>query len=501
MRLVPRRIDLFLEASGRACPAPTSSTCRAAVALAMVAAVCFAQTPTAPQIAGRLTANDLKADVSFLASDELEGRATPSKGLDIAAQFIAAQFRRAGLEPAGDDGYFQTAAFSSVKPNLEGLELTLEIGGRKIAVERASMALSQPVPASLDDAPALRVAASGIASLTPDQTRGRALLIEAARPPAAAATWAPAITILISSQGPRATSGRSALRDDSAPAPGAPTVLVWDAAIRSALAAAPDAEVKVSARIPAPAVEPVKLRNVAGILPGSDPALKDTYLVMTAHYDHLGVRAAGDGDRIFNGANDDASGTASLIEIASALAALPAKPKRTIVFIALFGEELGEIGSQYYVRHPLFPLAKTIANVNLEQLGRTDDSEGPKIGLFNLTGFDYTTMAEAFQKAAEEAGVRAVNDQKNSDAYFGRSDNARFADAGVPSTTVSVSYMFPDYHAVGDEWPKLDYENMAKVDCALALAAFGLADSLDAPAWNAANPRTARYVKAREAGK
>jgi Zn-dependent M28 family amino/carboxypeptidase len=243
---------------------------------------------------------------------------------------------------------------------------------------------------------------------------------------------------------------------------------------------------------------PLKLRNVAGILRGSDPALKDTYLVMTAHYDHLGVRAAGDGDRIFNGANDDASGTASLIEISRALAALPAKPKRSILFVALFGEEIGEIGSLYYVRHPLFPLAKTIADVNLEQLGRTDDSEGPKVGMFNLTGFDYTTMAPLFQRAAEEAGVRAVKDEKSSDSYFGRSDNVRFADAGVPSTTVSVAYMFPDYHVVGDEWPKLDYENMAKVDCALALAAFRLADSADAPVWNAAIPAVARYVKARE---
>jgi Zn-dependent M28 family amino/carboxypeptidase len=291
------------------------------------------------------------------------------------------------------------------------------------------------------------------------------------------------------------------LRDASTPGPLAPVVLVWGAAVRDALAAAPDAEIKVSARIPAPTVEPVKLRNVAGILRGADDALKDTYLVLTAHYDHLGIRLNGEGDRIYNGANDDASGTASLIEIARAMAALPAKPKRSVVFIALFGEEVGEIGSLYYVRHPLFPLAKTIADINLEQLGRTDDSAGPKPLQFNLTGFGYTTLAATFQKAAEEAGVRAVNDPKNSDAYFARSDNVRFAVAGVPSTTISVAYMFPDYHAVGDEWPKLDYDNMAKVDCALALAAFDLADSAEAPQWNADEARTAPYVKAREADK
>jgi len=461
------------------------------------AALAFAQTPTAL----RVGANDLKADVSFLASDALEGRATPSKGLDIAAEFIASQFRRAGLEPAGDDGYFQTATLLSVKPNLEGLELTLEIGGQKFTVDRASMAIGQQVAASMDSAPVLRVAANGSPSPTPDQARGSALLIEAARAPAAAANWAPAITILVANQGPRGTPGRAVLRDASTPGPLAPVVLVWDAAVRDALAAAPDAEIKVSARIPAPTVEPVKLRNVAGILRGADGALKDTYLVLTAHYDHLGIRLNGEGDRIYNGANDDASGTASLIEIARAMAALPAKPKRSVVFIALFGEEVGEIGSLYYVRHPLFPLAKTIADINLEQLGRTDDSAGPKPLQFNLTGFGYTTLAATFQKAAEEAGVRAVNDPKNSDAYFARSDNVRFAVAGVPSTTISVAYMFPDYHAVGDEWPKLDYDNMAKVDCALALAAFDLADSAEAPQWNADEARTAPYVKAREADK
>ena len=438
----------------------------------LLALAAFAQTP-----APRIAANDLKADVSFLASDALEGRATPSKGLDVAAEFIASQYRRAGLDPAGDDGYFQTAAFLSVKPNLDGLALTVDIGGQKIAVDPASMAVSQPVAATLDDVPVQRGAGRGGVSLT-----------------------APGITVQIANQAPRGMPGRTALRDAAMPAP-TPALVVWDKAVSDALTAAPDAAVKVTARIPAPVTEPVTLHNVAGILRGSDPALKDTYLLLTAHYDHLGVRPTGDGDRIFNGADDDASGTASLMEIAHALAALPARPKRSIVFVALFGEEIGEIGSLYYVHHPLFPLNKTIANINLEQLGRTDDSERPKVGEFNLTGFAYTTLGATFTKAAEAAGVHAVNDLPSSDSYFARSDNARFADAGVPDTTISVAYMFPDYHAVGDEWPKLDYDNMAKVDLAIALGALDLADSAEAPQWNAAEPKAARYIKAREADK
>src|SRR5580704_10699666 len=99
--------------------------------------------PAAQQIAARITVNSLKADVSFLASDALQGRGTPSPGLDIAAEYIAAQFRRAGLEPVGDDGYFQTALYDSVTPNIEGLEFTLETAGNTIKAHKESMALQQ----------------------------------------------------------------------------------------------------------------------------------------------------------------------------------------------------------------------------------------------------------------------------------------------------------------------------------------------------------------------
>ena len=153
------------------------------------------------------------------------------------------------------------------------------------------------------------------------------------------------------------------------------------------------------------------------------------------------------------------------------------------------------LGSRYYCQHPVFPLAKTVADINLEQLGRTDDTEGPRLLQFNLTGFDYTDIAAFLSKAGEETGIRVVKDEKNSDSFFDRSDNAAFAEAGVPSTTLSVSYIFPDYHRPGDEWPKLDYDNMAKVDDAVALGVFRIADSAEAPQWNKANPKTARYVK------
>jgi len=268
--------------------------------------------------------------------------------------------------------------------------------------------------------------------------------------------------------------------------------VVTDPAIRDAVAAMKEA--RLSAHVAAPAVRPVKLRNVAGLLRGSDPKLKDTYLVVTGHYDHLGVRGTGEGDHIYNGANDDASGTSSVIEIGSALAGLPARPKRSILFMTVFGEEVGGLGSRYYCQHPIFPVAKTVADINLEQLGRTDDNEGPKPGQFNLTGFDYTNIAAIFSAASEGSGIKVVKHEKNSDLFFGRSDNASFAEAGIPSTTLSVAYIYPDYHKPGDEWQKLDYDNMAKVDLAIALGILKIADSAEAPHWNQDNPKAARYI-------
>lgn len=119
-------------------------------------------------------------------------------------------------------------------------------------------------------------------------------------------------------------------------------------------------------------VKSVKLRNIAAVLRGADPVLKNTYVVLSPHYDHLGIRPDMPGDNTFNSANDEGSGTGSVIEVASTLAAMKQRPKRSILFLNVFGEEPGVRGSDYFGRHPLVPVADTVANLNLEQIGRTD---------------------------------------------------------------------------------------------------------------------------------
>ncbi|HEY8460553.1 MAG TPA: M20/M25/M40 family metallo-hydrolase [Blastocatellia bacterium] len=355
----------------------------------------------------RISADSLRGHLSFIASDLLEGRNTPSRGLDIAAEYIAAQFRRAGLEPAGGgansqaEEYFQTSEWS-VGPAKDGVvELSVDEGKQKMRARADQLA---------------------------------------------------ALGVKVEQQ----TDGSNG-----------------------------DSEKPV-----------VKLRNVVGLLRGSDPELKDSYVIVSAHYDHIGVRPAGEGDRINNGANDDGSGTVSVIELASALASLKKRPKRSIVFIAWFGEEKGLQGSRYYARHPLFPLDKTVAMVNLEHMGRTDDSEGPRLNSATLTGFDFTDLGPIFRASGEKTGVEIYKHEKNSDAFFSRSDNQALADAGIPAHTLCVAFLFPDYHRPGDHWEKIDYANLAKVNRTVALALATIANNAEPPKWNESNPKTEKYVNA-----
>jgi hypothetical protein len=487
----------------------------------------------------RISADSLRGHLSFIASDALEGRKMPSRGLDLAAEYIAAQFRRAGLEPAGDDGYFQTANWSLSGRDMKGFELKLSNGASTVpvAAEQASLGfnISGVQLWALEGEPALTNTGvfkavfkdgTSLDSFTREQLEGKVVLTEFPAFPRGdrerafqllraendflARAHALGVPLVITfdregSRGRGAGSVRLVDPDNKArqsplgDKPTAPLLTVHGpqgAQFFDALAAGAGSPATVTFRSPTRIETPVKVRNVAGLLRGSDPSLKDTYVIVSAHYDHLGVREGGEGDRIFNGANDDGSGTVSVIELASALSTLNPRPKRSILFMTFFGEELGLVGSRFYGRHPLVPLAKTVAQVNLEQVGRTDDSEGPQVGRAALTGFDYTTLGAVFERAGAASGVVVYKHPTNSDAFFGRSDNQALADVGVPAHTFGVAFEFPDYHGVGDHWDKIDYANMERVVRTVALGTLSIAEDPQAPKWNEANPKTAKYVEA-----
>ncbi len=468
----------------------------------------------------RIRPNSLRGDLSFIASDLLEGRKTPSRGLDIAAEYIAAQFRAAGLEPVGDDGYFATAHMVVSQPNLDGFELKLSRGDSVLNAGARDVGINASAALDFKDTPIFKLDLSDqalVEGFQPGDVAGKVLLVEINRNTMANARIAipkvregkPALAITIDRMG-ASTGGppegvlldskEAEAKDPEAknPEDRVPRITLGGAAAASFFDSLPpgSSDALASMHLAAPHEKPVSPRNVIGVLRGSDAALKDTYVLVTAHYDHLGMLPEGRGDRVYNGANDDGSGTVSVIELARALADLRQRPRRSIVFLTFFGEEEGLLGSKYYARHPVLPLDKTVGQLNLEQVGRTDSSEGPQVSNATVTGFDYSTLTSFLQTAGDLTGVKVYKHPRNSDAFFSQSDNLYLAEAGVPAHTLALTFQFPDYHEVGDEWQKIDYENMAKVDRMIAVALVMLANSEEAPRWNEENPRAAKYLKA-----
>jgi peptidase M28-like protein len=216
--------------------------------------------------------------------------------------------------------------------------------------------------------------------------------------------------------------------------------------------------------------------NVAGVLRGSDPVLRDEAILVDAHYDHLGIGEARMGDSIYNGADDDASGVVAVIEIARALAAGP-RPKRSIVFLTTTGEEVGLLGTRWYIDHPVVPLDRTVANLEIEMIGRPDPLAGGA-GKGWLTGYERSTMGEMLRAA----GIPLVADPRPEQSFFERSDNIAFARRGIPAHTLSSFNLHDDLHTPDDEIERVDFPHMTAVIVAAVHAVQLLADGA-APQW------------------
>ncbi len=473
--------------------------------LALFFAATAGISPEQQTVLNRITPADLRGNLSFLSSDLLEGRDTPSRGLDIAAEFIASEFRRAGLEPITKDSYFQQADYVEITPDLESFELTVSDGEKTTHLTK-DVSVRNVAAADLKEASLYQVkSSSGIPDLS-----GKAAVLsvpsfrgEGSRENLeayqnhlkAAREKNPAAIFLIpegSSRQMGSPGGRLLEAASVAKEPAAPTLTIRDQETAKLLEAG---KAHITLHLKAATQKPVQLRNVAGLLRGSDPALAETYVLVTAHYDHIGLTSRGK-DHINNGANDDGSGTVSVTELANAFSGMKTHPRRSILFMTFFGEEKGLFGSRYYASHPLFPLKQTVAQINLEQLGRTDDNDGPQVATATFTGFHFSDIPTTFEQAGKATGIKVYNSPANGDDFFSRSDNQSLADAGIPAHTLAVAFEFPDYHAPGDEWQKIDYDNMAKVDRMIALGLMEIANRTDPPKWNEKNGKTEKYVEA-----
>ncbi|SEL42463.1 PA domain-containing protein [Aquimarina amphilecti] len=222
-------------------------------------------------------------------------------------------------------------------------------------------------------------------------------------------------------------------------------------------------------------------QNVVGMVEGTDPKLKDEYVIYSAHYDHVGIGKAVNNDSIYNGARDNAVGTVTVLSAAENIAKYPTK--RSALFILFTGEEKGLLGSKWYVEHPMIPLHKIVYCFNSDNGGYNDTS------IATIVGLERTTASEDIKKAATPFGLKAIDDPAPEQGLFDRSDNVHFAAKGIPAPTFSMGFTAFDeeitkyYHQVTDNPDTLDYEYLLKFFQSYVLACRNIANNPKTPFW------------------
>jgi hypothetical protein len=484
--------------------------------------------------------------VEFLASDALEGRDVGSPGYDKAADYVATQFEQAGLKPGAGSSYFQPVQFTTVSLNAAQSTLSLVRKGTttQIAVPGeaqlgysvdtaseieaplvfAGYGLKIP-EASYDDLKTLKVRGAIIVYLAggPDKIDGNLRSHYSSAEERWKAFHAAGAVGTIAIQNPKTMEipwqrqlaawgkPRMALADPSmATTAGLLFSASWNPEKADTLFAGSGhtfAEILKAANsqqplphfeIPASvkgrvstSKKPVGSKNVVGIRPGNDPKLKDEYVVISAHLDHLGTGTQTNGDRIYNGAMDDASGDASVIEIARLLGRVRIAIPRSIIFLSVTGEEKGELGSRYFADKPTVQ-GKIIADINMDMF----------LPLFPLKwlevqGLNESSLGDDIRAVAEQAGVKVQADKEPNRNRFIRSDQYSFIKKGVPSLAFKFGYIpggpeekvFKDwytnrYHGVADDLSQpVDLAAAAQFNDILKNLALRVAVAPELPVW------------------
>ncbi len=530
----------------------------AAIALALLlpASALAAAAPVLPAAvgaaAGEIAGSRLHADVAFLADDMLEGRATGTRGFDLAAAYVAARMAALGLEPAGDSAYYQRVPFrrATLDPAASTVALVRGEAEQPLALGRDLVLLPDFLrEAWTTDAP---LVFAGYGVTAPEfgyddfadlDVQGKVIVEFRGAPPrfphnerayysnglvkeqmAVARGAVGLVTVLKPSDQAHQPWDRTARQaqlpgfrwtdENGAPAnvqallalnarlspDGA--ALVFTGAPKTFGVAAADAESSVAGgfaldpRIRAKVVTrhaTLSSPNVLGMLRGSDPKLASEAIVVTAHLDHLGIGAPVDGDSIYNGAYDNASGTAMMLEVARAFSRLKVRPKRTLLFAAVTGEEKGLQGSDYLARHPSPPGLTVVGDVNLDMV----------LLLRPVTstiafGAEHSSLGPVLERAAKLAGLDVIPDPSPEQVVFVRSDQFSYVKQGVPAVfPVSGSdgtvegraqvqqWIETCYHSPCDDMHQpFDWESGAKFTRMAFLAAWLAADATAPPRWN-----------------
>lgn len=399
----------------------------------------------AAQHTGSFNTATVEKTIRFLAADEMKGRAVYSPEIDKAADFIAASFKKSGLQPLQGDSFLQpfmaySAAFRGLTARIDQKEISKDkivviTGEPELEVtEKSGYAISTiPAGSSLFQK----------ASEAVSNGKNNIVLVDE--------SFAPDFKRLVYFK-------RNFLKRT-----GGTIFILGNPAMQTYTIKA------------AHVITEHKLANVAGLLPGK--SRKDEYVIFSAHYDHIGIGKPVNGDSIYNGANDDASGTTAVLLLADHFAALN-NNERSIIFVAFTAEESGGFGSQHFSQQ-LDP-SGIVAMLNIEMIGT--DSKWGKNSAY-ITGFEKSSLGAILQKNLAGTGFVFHPDPYPDQQLFYRSDNATLAKLGVPAHTVSTSKMDtePHYHQPSDAVETLDLGNMTEIIRSIGISAQSIIAGKDTP--------------------
>lgn len=450
-----------------------------------------------------VTTENIAGHVAALSADSMRGRDTPSPELERAAEYIAANFAAAGLEPAGDEGSFlQNWMFQRTGLDVDGSTAGARVGDSEVnwAYGTDYFAIPSP-PTGMMGVPVFAPAPEAVLRGLPPEAAGRPLMVylpdglteEVGLVVGAALTARATGMVLL--MGPETDEAEiyqimGALEAGAAGEVPIPMIGLSYSAGSELLALAGRA---AGGSAPAAMLEGVTLSvrssfvnmtslvpNVVGVLRGSDPVLANSYIVLTAHYDHVGIGPEDEsGDGIYNGADDNASGTSVLMEVASAFAELPVAPARSVLFLAVSGEEKGLLGSMHYAAVPTVPIGEIVANLNMDMVGRNHPDT------VYLIGEEYTTLGSAAHAAAAarpEVGLVLAPDPEPEEQIFLRSDHYSFVEKRIPALMFTTG-LHDDYHLPSDEAETLDPAKTAKVGRLIFYLTHALASDPTVPTW------------------
>jgi len=442
--------------------------------------------------------SDIESHIYFLASDELKGRQTGSDELKIAAAYIANTLKKFGVKPAGENGsFYQNVPMEKISPATNiSLKINDIVCDKFLAVHAKNIDFKGE---------AIYLGYGTKEDFEGKDLKGKVLIVKggttetkdprskfmAGRAKRALAIEVGAIGLIELAEIDQSIWDRYAhyfnepktgLKSNEEKEESFIHLWMADEGMTIAAKLAASKKLQTELKIEGIKTELISSRNVVGYLEGSDPKLKDEFIIYSAHYDHVGIgKPNAENDSIYNGARDNAVGTVTVLSVAENIGKYPTK--RSSMFILFTGEEKGLLGSKYYAENPVMPLDKMVYCFNSDGAGYNDTS---KITIF---GLHRTTAGQHIIDAGEEFGLTVIDDPAPEQNLFDRSDNVNFAAKGIPAPTFSLGFTaFDDeinkyYHQVTDNPESLDYDYLVKFFKSYVLSSRLIANDPKTPFW------------------